>query len=121
MRAIYNKNCEIVGWYEPQRKNVFGREMQWIGFVKNGYFFSKNARWIGALVDGVYVDKQGRPVAWIAGNTPRRTNALRTPLAPLVPLQPLTPLRPLIPLRPLRPLTPLGGWSQLEWDEYIKS
>ena len=120
MKAIYNKNSELVGWYEPQKKNVFGKEMQWIGFVKNDYFFSRNARWIGALVNGVYVDKQGRPVAWTAGSIPRRTNPLGVPMTPMVPLYPLPPLRPLTPLRPLQPLIPLGGWSLLEWDEYIK-
>lgn len=75
MKAIYNKNSELVGWYEPQKKNVFGKEMQWIGFVKNDYFFSRNARWIGALVNGVYVDKQGRPVAWTAGSIPRENKS----------------------------------------------
>lgn len=121
MKAIFNKNCILVGWYDPQRKNVFGREMQWIGFVNNIYFFSKNASWLGGFVNGVYVDRQGRPVAWIDGSRPRRINALMTPMTPSVPLYPLIPLRPLTPLRPLQPLNPLGGWSPLEWDEYINN
>lgn len=121
MKAIFNRNCVLVGWYDPQDKNVFSKEMQWVGFVNNGYFFSESARWLGGFVNGTYVDKKGRPIAWIEGSAPIGVNVLVVPMMPTVPLRPLTPPRPLIPLIPLRPLTPLGGWSVLEWNEYIKS
>ncbi len=121
MKAIFNRNCVLVGWYESQKKNVFSKEMQWIGFINNGYFFSKSARWLGGFINGTYVDKKGRPVAWIEGSIPFGVNVLMAPTIPMVPLCPLTPLHPLTPLTPLRPLTPIGGWSTLDWNEYIKS
>lgn len=120
MKAIFNRNCVLVGWYEPQNKNVFSKELQWIGFIKNGHFFSISAQWLGGFRNGTYLDKSGRPVAWVEGSTPMGGNALLEPMKPMMPLQPLRPLRPLTPLRPLRPLTPLGGWSILDWNKYVK-
>ena len=121
MKAIFNRNCVLVGWYEPQNKNVFSKEMRWIGFIDGGYFFSESARWLGGFINGTYVDKKGRPVAWTEGSIPIGVNVLMSPMTPMVPLRPLTPLRPLPPLTPLRPLKPLGDWSTLDWNEYIKS
>ena len=120
MKAIFNKNCMIVGWYDPQNKNVFNKELQWIGFINDSYFFSESIHWIGGFVKGTFVDKNGRPVAWIEGSIPTSANKLSQPITPIKPLSPLTPLRPLLPLVPLRPLTPIGGWSELEWKEYLK-
>lgn len=119
MKAIFNRNCILVGWYEQQNKNVFSREMMWIGFVNNNYFFARNGRWLGGLINNTYVDKMGKPVAWLEGYSPVGCNMLMQPMQPLLPIQPLTPLRPLTPLTPLHPLIPLGGWSVMEWSEYI--
>lgn len=119
MKAIFNKNCVLVGWYETQNKNVFNNDMQWIGFINNGYFFSKTAHWLGGFINGTYVDVKGRPVAWNEGSTPVGVNILPAPIVPMIPLQPLSPLHPLKPLTPMRPLIPLGGWSELEWNDYI--
>jgi len=121
VKAIFNRNCILIAWFEPQNKNVFSKEMFWIGFVDNAYFFSASAKWLGGCINGTFVDKNGRPVAWIEGSTPVGVNVLRPPMVPMVPMHPLTPLRPLTPLTPLRPLIPLGGWSPLDWNEYIKS
>lgn len=120
MKAIFNRNCILVGWYDQQNKNVFSRELTWVGFVNNNYFFAKNGRWLGGFFNGTFVDKIGKPVVWLEGYTPMACNMLLHPLQPLIPLAPLTPLRPLTPLTPLRPLTPLGGWSMMEWNEYLK-
>ena len=121
MKAIFNKNCMLVGLYEPQNNNVFNKDMQWIGFVSNRNFFLKSTRWLGGFVNGTFVDKKGRPVAWIEGSVPIGVNILVPPMIPMPPLCPITPLRPLCPMPPLRPITPLGGWSVLDWNEYIKS
>ncbi len=120
MKAIFNRNCILVGWYDQQNKNVFSKDMVWIGFVNQNYFFLKNSRWLGGFVSGTFVDKMGRPVAWIEGCNPVGCHMLMMPLTPLIPLTPLTPLRPLTPLTPLRPLTPLGGWSRMDWNEYVR-
>jgi hypothetical protein len=111
----------LVGWYDQQNRNIFNKDLKWIGFINNGNFFSTSARWIGGFMNGTYVDKKGRPVAWIEGSVPVGGNVLIAPITPMVPLCPLTPLRPLTPLTPLRPLTPLGGWSLMDWNEYIES
>ena len=121
MKAIYNKKSMLVGWYDQQNKNVFNKEMQWVGFVRDNGFFSVSARWIGGYFNGSFVDKKGKPVAWISGNVPVGTSVLLVPMTPLIPLRPLTPLRPLEPLHPLIPMTPLGGWSSLEWKDYLNS
>ena len=124
MKAIFNRNCVLVGWYEPQSKNVFSKEMVWIGFINDGYFFSETAQWLGGFINGTYVDKQGKPIAWIEGSIPMGVNALILPMRPIPPLRPLPPippLRPLPPIPPLRPLLPFGGWSSLDWNKYIRS
>lgn len=121
MKAIFNRNCILVGWYDQQRKYVFSKELVWIGFVYKGYFFNIYGRWLGGLIRGTYVDRIGKPVAWIEGYVPVGGNALVSPTIPSIPMMPLTPIRPLMPLMPLRPLTPLGGWSLLDWNEYIRS
>lgn len=119
MKAIFNKNCILVGWYDQRNRNVFNKELMWIGFMDNNYFFAIDRRWLGGVVNGTYVDKSGKPVAFIEGYSPIGCNKLMQPGMPYVPLHPMIPLRPLKPITPFRPLTPLGGWSKIEWDEYI--
>lgn len=119
MKAIFDKNCILVGWYEQQNKNVFSRELIWIGFVDGNYFFAKSGRWLGGFINGTFVDKAGKPVVWLEGYTPMAAKLLMPPIQPMIPAQPLTPLRPLMPLTPLRPLVPLGGWSIMKWNDYI--
>ena len=109
----------LVGWYDQQNKNIFSKELLWVGFVTDYYFFAMNAKWLGGFVKGTFVDKMGKPVAWIEGCTPEGCNMLLQPMQPLIPLKPLTPLRPLTPLAPLHPLVPLGGWSEIDWYKYI--
>lgn len=121
MKAIFNRNCILVGWYDQQRNNVFSREMVWIGFVYNGHFFNTYGQWLGGFIRGTYVDRTGKPVAWIEGHAPVGVNVLVSPTMPSIPMMPLPPIRPLMPLMPLRPLTPFGGWSSLDWNEYIRS
>lgn len=116
MKAIFDRDCKCVGWYNENDGMIYDTEMKWIGFISRNNFFSTNTIWLGGFFQGSMVDKQGRVVAWVEGNRPQGTLPLQCPLRPL---KPLTPLRPLRPLRPLKPLMPLGGWSRLNWREYI--
>ena len=119
MKAVFDKNCNCVAWYNEIDGMVYNIEMQWIGFVSKNYFFSKTTEWYGGMLNGTFVDKLGKPVAWIQGYLPVGTGQLMYPLRPMRPLTPLRPLRPLAPLRPLTPLTPLGGWSACSWNEFV--
>ena len=119
MKAIFDRHCNLVGWYDSDTKNIFDENMEWIAFLINGFVYNIQCGWIGAYVEGTFVDHFGKPVAWIDGSTPKGCGMLLQPLRPLLPLRPLRPLRPLTPLRPLRPLDPLGGWSSLEWERYV--
>lgn len=119
MIPIFNKSCLCVGWYNTD-KMVFNVILQWVGFVHNTYFFSTELAWLGGFVNGSFVDKKGKPVAWLKGFQPQGTYALLTPIRPVRPITPIRPVRPLQPLKPLKPLTPLGGWSNLDWEKYLK-
>lgn len=119
MKAIFDKNTRCVGWINEDSLMVFSTDMGWVGFIRDSYFFSSSLLWLGGLFDGSFVDRSGKPVAWVSGFRPKGRMPLFRPLKPLRPLTPLRPLRPLTPLSPLLPLTPLGGWSNLDWNEYI--
>lgn len=121
MKAIYNKNNSLVGWYDQKQDYVFSKDLIWIGFIENGNFFSGNLEWIGGLKKGTFLDKQGHPIGWIDGSLPLESENLKQPLTPKRKKPPLKPLAPLQPLQSLPPLPPLGGWSKLDWNEYIKS
>lgn len=119
MKALFDKNCNFVGWFCLEDGNLFDRNMNWIGFKNENNLFSNQAKWLGGFVQGSILDKMGRPVAWMSGSIPHGRLRLLQPLRPLQPLNPLRPLQPLNPLRPLRPLPPLGGWSNYTWHEFM--
>lgn len=118
MIAIYDKDSNLVGWFNNDDKNIYDRNMNWLGFVNRQNIFNFNQKWIGGLNHGSFVDNMGRPVAWLEGSTPQGREKLLAPIVPLKPLQPTRPLPPIPPLPPLRPFAPLGGWSQYTWGEY---
>lgn len=118
MTPIFNRSCMCVGWYNAEGM-VFNTNLHWLGFVINMNFFSTELKWLGGLVNGSFVDKIGKPVAWLQGFQPKGTNVLLSPVRPIRPIAPLRPIKPLQPLKPLKPLTPLGGWSVLDWNEYL--
>lgn len=120
LKPIFDKKSILVAWLDTDENNVFGTNMQWIGFIKNGYFFSKSCKYLGGYSKGTFVDKNGHPVAWLEGTLPVPTAVLpSTILIPIRPFTPITPIRPLQPLTPLRPLSPIGGWSKYSWNEFI--
>ena len=119
MKGIFDKNCFMTGWIDQVSMMIFNMDMKWIAYVVEGNVFSTSQSLLGAYIKGTFVDKKGHPVAWVEGAHPIPTGVLSRPLTPLKPLSPLTPLMPLRPLQPLRPLTPVGGWSLLNWNDYI--
>lgn len=92
MKAIFDRNCNCVGWYNESSQMVFDTETRWIGFVNQSYFFSSHTNWLGALINGTLVDRSGKPVAWVQGYCPRASARLQCPVTPLRPLRPLTPM-----------------------------
>ena len=120
MMTIFDKNNNVVGWYDHQGRYIYDCYMNWLGFVKDVNVFTTNRKWIGGLKYGNFTDKNGRPVAWIEGNLPRGVSPLLPPNPPFQPIRPNRPLRPVAPIRPLMGLMPVGGWSIYSWKEYWK-
>ena len=118
MKALFDKDTNLVGWITKDRKNIFDLNLNWVGFVANdnSVWTVKTKSCVGILYGYSVRDNNGKTLFWNP-ETPIE-NSLRPlkPLNPLTPLRPLRPLNPLRPLRPLRPLTPLGGWSTLTWN-----
>ncbi|WP_434968004.1 4-fold beta flower protein [Marinobacter sediminum] len=61
---LFNKDCELVGWLEPD-EHVFDTSMQWAAYVRNDHAWSAdNGSWLGAIEGFVCRDTSGKPVAW---------------------------------------------------------
>lgn len=120
MDAVFDKNCTLVGWYEPETESFFDTQMNWTAFVSDDHAFSADTgNWLGALESATFQDQSGKAALWMPDlGSPESSMRPLRPLRPLKPLRPLRPLRPLNPLRPLRPLMPLGGWSSLSFDTW---
>jgi len=120
MTPIFDKNVQLAGWFDGE--NICDLGLNWVAFLSGDNFFSsKSLGWLGPMHEGSLLDRNGKPVAWLEGASPSGTLRPLTPLQPLRPLTPLQPLRPLNPLQPLRPLDPLGGWSHLEWGQWLNA
>ncbi len=106
MQAIIDKNCDLVGWLNGN--HLFNTNMDWIAFHTNNHFFSAdNLNWLGAFNSGTLLDTNGKVVAWIMGTSPQGT------------MRPMRPMRPMTPMRPMRPMTPMGGWSNLNFNQWL--
>ena len=94
MKALFDKDTNLVGWITKDRKNIFDLNLNWIGFVANdnSVWTVKTKSWVGILYGYNVRDNNGKTLFW----------------------NPETPIEN--SLRPLRPLTPLGGWSNLTWN-----
>ena len=109
MTPIYDRHTELSGWFDGE--NIFDLNLNWVAFLNDGNFFSSDSlHWLGPFNEGSLLDRNGKPVLWLDGATPRGA---------LKPFIPLRPLKPLTPLRTLKPLNPLGGWSKLNWDQWL--
>lgn len=119
MKAIFDKNTNLVSWIDLRTGMIFDNNMDWIGFVENNNFFDTNADWIGGYQECSFLDKTGRPVAWVEGYRPVGGMHLIKPIQPQKRVRPDRPIQPIQPIHPLRPLVPLGGWSDQGWKMYI--
>lgn len=120
MTPIFDKHVQLSGWFDGE--NIFDLYLNWVAFLSGGNLFSSiTLSWLGPMNEGSFLDINGKPVAWLYGTSPSGSLKPLQPLKPLKPLTPLKPLKPLNPLRPLKPLSPLGGWSTLEWSQWINT
>ncbi|WP_250481885.1 4-fold beta flower protein [Caballeronia sp. NCTM5] len=121
MTPAFDKNCNLALWVDRNSGNIFDTNMNWVGFMQNGYAFSsKTLNFLGSVDGGTLQDTNGKAAFWMPGlGSPSSGLRPLTPLRPLKPLNPLTPLRPLNPLKPLQPLAPLGGWSNLNLQAWL--
>lgn len=118
MTPVFDRHANLVAWFDGQ--HLFDLNLEWVAFAHNGHFFSSSTLgWLGPLHQGSLLETNGRPVAWLQDSRPISAVKPLRPLKPLKPLTPLRPLRPLTPLKPLAPLAPLGGWSSMDWDEWL--
>jgi len=120
MTPIFDQNVQLSGWFDGE--NIFDLNLEWVAFHSDGHFFSADTlNWLGPMNKGALLDQNGKPVAWLEGASVSSTLKPLTPLRPLKPLKPLRPLTPLNPLSPLKPLNPLGGWSTLDWVQWLNA
>jgi hypothetical protein len=119
MTPIFDKSTALICWFDGE--NLFDLNLDWVAFHRNGHVFSvASLTWLGSLNEGAFRDRNGKAIAWLDGSSPSSGLKPLTPLKPLKPLEPLKPLKPLNPLKPLQPLTPLGGWSALNWQQWVQ-
>ena len=118
MTPIYDKNVQLSAWFDGE--HIFDLNLNWVAFLSSGHFFAANALiWLGVMHDGALLDRNGQPVAWLEGAIPKGALKPNKPMTPRKPLPPKKPLYPGLPLPPGRPLTPMGGWSALEWQQWL--
>lgn len=118
MNPLYDQRCVLVGWFNGD--HVFDTDLNWVAFRSgNNVFSSSSMAWLGPINDASFQDRYGKPIVWLAGASPSGTLRPLSPMRPLKPLNPLRPLRPLNPFQPLQPLAPLGGWSSLNWQQWL--
>jgi hypothetical protein len=121
LTPAFDKDCNLTLWVDHESGHIFDTEINWVGFMQNGYAFSsKTLNFLGKVDDGTLQDTTGKAAFWMpALGSPSSGLRPLQPLRPLRPLTPLRPLRPLNPLRPLRPIDPLGGWSNLNLPAWL--
>ncbi|WP_415927015.1 4-fold beta flower protein [Mesorhizobium argentiipisi] len=121
MIALFGRDCSPVAWLHDSG-NIFDQDLKFVALVRGGNVFRAfDVAWLGPVDHTTLMDRTGLPVTFGNGYAPKSRLAPLEPVQPLKPLKPLQPLRPLPPPTPLVPLVPLGGWSALDFDEYLRS
>lgn len=120
MFALFDKDCELVGWIKDTLDHIFDTDMNWIAYIKNGHAWSANSNdWCGPVNGLTCLDQSGKVVAW----NPKQK--IKGQLKPIVPIRairairPVRPINPMRPIKPIKPITPIGGWSELSFPEWI--
>lgn len=121
MNPLFDQNCNLIGWVDPGN-HIFDTNMDWVAYISNGHAWSANSgNWIGP-VDGLNcLDINGKPIAWNPDQPVVGTMRPMTPMRAMRSMTPMRPMRPMTPMRPMRPMTPMGGWSTLNWDEWLNT
>lgn len=120
MFALFDKDCDLVGWIEPGR-HIFNTDMEWAAYIAGGHAWSaKTGNWLGPVHGLLCQDRSAAPVAWnpkeqvVGGTKPARpARAARA-------ARPARPARPAKPARPARPATPAGGWSRASFYAWLE-
>jgi hypothetical protein len=120
MKALFDKDCGLVGWLKDSHDHIFDTQMNWVAYIKNDNVWSaKSGNWCGPIKGYNCLDKNGKVVAWNPDQAVRGTVAPVTPVRAVRAVTPVRPVKPVSPVRPVRPVTPVGGWSTLTFKSWI--
>ncbi|WP_069267408.1 4-fold beta flower protein [Paraburkholderia nodosa] len=121
MHALFDQNCNLVGWYDPANSSIWDTQMRWSAFIVDGNAFStQTEQWLGAFVNATFQDRNGKAALWMPElGSPESGFAPFPPFAPFKPFTPFTPFKPAAPFAPFAPFEPLGGWSQLNFNAWM--
>lgn len=119
MFALFDKDCDLVGWIEPDR-HLFDADMNWVAYISGGNAWSaETGNWLGAAPGLLLRDQSGRPVAWNPKEQVTGTARPARPARAARAARPARPTRPARPARPVRPATPAGGWSPMSFWAWL--
>jgi len=118
MTPVFNAKSDLVAWFDGE--NLFDTHLEWVAFTSSGHIFSAaSLKWLGPMESGSFQDQSGHPVAWLDGAEPMGGMAPMHPMQPMRPMKPMRPMRPMTTMRPMTPMTPMGGWSQLNFHQWL--
>ena len=119
MFPLFNKNCDLVAWVEPD-EHIFDTDMNWVAYISNEHAWSvQTGNWLGPVIGLTFLDQNGKPVAWNPEQSIETTLRPIRPVRAIRAIRPIRPIRPVRPIRPIRPVTPVGGWSALTWQQWL--
>jgi hypothetical protein len=120
MKALFNKDCELVGWLKDSHDHIFDIEMSWVAYIKIGNVWSsESGNWCGPINGYNCLDQNGKVVAWNPDQGVRGSVKPVTPVRAVRAVRPIRPVRPVSPVKPVSPVTPVGGWSILTFNAWI--
>ena len=117
MEPIFDRNCRLTAWMNPDTGEVFTLDRNFVAFVRGGGVFTPRSHHLGYFLKGVFRDKHSKAVAFLrdAG-----ISHPALPATPAPPAMPATPAVPATPAIPAAPAAPAGGFSTLSWDEFLR-
>lgn len=120
MQPLFSPRCDLVGWMDAQQ-HVFDPHMEFIAFVVRGQAWSANSlAWLGPATGTTLYDRTLRPVAWNPRQTIGGAPAAMVPPQPMRPARPMRPQMRLSPRPPMFPAAPPGGFSKLEFRQWLE-
>ncbi len=120
MIALFDKDCDLVGWMKDSHDHIFDTEMNWVAYIRNGHAWSaETGNWYGPVNGYNCLDQNGKVVAWSPNQTVQGSVRPVKPVRAVRAVRPVRPVRPVKPVRPVRPVTPIGGWSDLSFMDWV--